>query len=59
MGLNMKNYLNKHFAKRVEFNFVQIVTDFETNDASKCLADGRAVTNCANKFFREVSSTWK
>ena len=27
----------------------------ETNDPSKCLADGRAVTNCTNEFFRKVS----
>ena len=26
----------------------------ETNDASKCLEDGKAVTNCANNFFRQV-----
>ena len=28
----------------------------ETNDPSKCLEDGKAVTNCTNKFFREVSN---
>ena len=26
----------------------------ETDDASKCLEDGRAVTNCTNQFFRQV-----
>lgn len=26
----------------------------ETRDPAKCLADGREVTNCTNKFFRQV-----
>jgi len=29
----------------------------ETNDPSKCLADGRAVTNCTNEFFRKVKGS--
>jgi len=29
----------------------------ETDDATKCLADGKAVTNCTNQFFREVKKS--
>ena len=30
----------------------------ETDDATKCLADGKAVTNCTNQFFREVGDVF-
>merc|ERR1712223_64279 len=30
----------------------------ETNDPSKCLADGRAVTNCTNEFFRKTQAAF-